>query len=529
MAYPLPPQKITPQLAQRAAWLGSFPLFAEQNLWIRGKLAEPVKPFRLKPAQRTLHKRLEEQRRERGYVRAIILKGRQMGISTYIAGRFYHRVTHNQNMRCFVMAHERTASQNLFNFAKTFLENDAREGINTSADSATELLFEGLNSGYKVATAGSKDTGRGQTVQLCHFSEVAFWQFAESHVNGIMQTIFQGDGTEVLLESTANGPSGFFYETWQEAEANPSMGYAPIFLPWFDDPDYQMRVPKDYEFSPEDLEYSKQFSLTREQLYWRRAKIIELKSDESFKQEYPSIPSEAFTTTGGGAFIDAKIVLAARKRRLAQTFGETIGGVDFGHHRDNTVLAVRRGRKVIAIDECPHTGQGSTMAAISWLTERCRRYGIRKLYADATGLGGPIVERMEELPIGRIVEGIRFLSGGDAINNDAYMNRRAELWGVMRDWLGGEVEIPDNDRLHADMTTVRQVGRSDGKMQLESKKDLAARNVRSPDYADAVALTFGGGFAESIDFLGDLPDGDRYEPIITINAPETPVSSITGY
>jgi hypothetical protein len=168
------------------------------------------------PKTRPLHKRLEKQRRETGKVRALILKGRQEGCSTYVTGRFYWRSTHRRGVRLFILTHEDQATQNLFGMVDRYHEHcPALVKPQTGAANAKELYFSKLDSGYKVGTAGTKDIGRSSTVQLFHGSEVAFWPHAESHIAGVLQAVPDLPGSEIVLESTANGIGNPFHQIWR--------------------------------------------------------------------------------------------------------------------------------------------------------------------------------------------------------------------------------------------------------------------------------------------------------------------------
>src|SRR5215213_2063515 len=116
-----------------------FPFFAEHCLSIRTKSGS-IEPFILNRAQTYIHERLEEQKARTGKVRALILKGRQQGCSTYVAGRFYHRATHAIGLRCFILTHEDAATQNLFEMVNRYHEHvDAAVKPTTGAANAKEL------------------------------------------------------------------------------------------------------------------------------------------------------------------------------------------------------------------------------------------------------------------------------------------------------------------------------------------------------------------------------------------------------
>lgn len=142
--------------------------YAPRCLRIRTKPGR-VLAFILNKSQAYLHQVAQRQLRTQGYVRIIVLKGRQQGISTYIGGRFYWRATHRKGVRVFILAHETEATDNLFNMVDRSHEHcPAMVRPATDANNAKELAFSELDSGYKLGTAGTKGAGRSQTIQLFH-------------------------------------------------------------------------------------------------------------------------------------------------------------------------------------------------------------------------------------------------------------------------------------------------------------------------------------------------------------------------
>ena len=97
---------------QKALWRADLETFAREALIIRPADGAPM-PFEFNSVQRKLHAELENQRAETGRVRAVILKARQMGISTYVGARFYHRMRHDGGMRTIIMAHRDDSNQAL--------------------------------------------------------------------------------------------------------------------------------------------------------------------------------------------------------------------------------------------------------------------------------------------------------------------------------------------------------------------------------------------------------------------------------
>lgn len=283
-----------------------FAHYASRCLKIRSKDGSVI-PFALNEAQQFILKECMRQKEERGRVRKILLKGRQQGASTLLEGLAYHFTTHRKGTTAFVLAHEEASSQALFDMTKRYHEHcPTLVKPETSNSNAKELRFSRLDSVFKLGTAGNKQIGRGNTIQFLHASEVAFWpQGGYDLLAGVLQAVPPQDDTWVVLESTANGVGGSFYESWQAASQGEGE-YEPIFVPWYWQPEYRLTDPN-FEASPEEREIAERFGLDDEQLAWRRAKIFELKSEDLFRQEYPLFAEEAFIFSGRPVFLPTLI------------------------------------------------------------------------------------------------------------------------------------------------------------------------------------------------------------------------------
>jgi hypothetical protein len=304
-------------------------------LKIRTKTAELIN-FTINEAQNIVLHIIEDLRAKSKPVRLIILKARQMGISTLSEGLIFNDTTTSKYKNSLIIAHEDSASQNLYQMYKTFYENLPPELTPmTKHANAGELSFEnptqdieekrknpGLMSKVKVATARNVNTGRSDMIHNLHASEVAFWQDAKTLMTGLMQTIPDQPNTMVIIESTANGVGGYFYDMWKQAERGEN-DFIPIFLPWFTDSDYTRpfdSIEDKEEFiskvnavfkdnsgntvHTEEYELLNNFNLTYEQLNWRKWTIQnKCNGDvEQFCQEYPSTPDEAFIASGRPRF-----------------------------------------------------------------------------------------------------------------------------------------------------------------------------------------------------------------------------------
>jgi hypothetical protein len=481
-----------------------FEAYARACLKIRTK-AGAIEPLQLNRSQRYLHERLEAQRKAKGKVRALVLKGRQVGISTYIGARFYWRISHRKGFRAFILTHLDAASDNLFEMAKRFHENcPDLVRPETGKANAKELSFSKLASGYKVATAGSAEVGRSETLQLFHGSEVAFWPNAQKHSAGVQQAIADAPDTEDIRESTANGIGNAFYATWKQAVRGDS-DYEAIFIPWFWHEEYSTEAPRDWLPPDAWRDYEATYGLTRGQAYWAWKKnrgMVPLAGgtpDEpcwQFKQEYPANADEAFQTSGVGSFIPTEAVFKARKTEVS-AYGPIVLGVDPARGGgDKTGIVDRQGRR-LGGHICKRLDEKDLMALAGQIIAIVREIKPVKVVIDTTGLGAGLYDRLREL-LGDTVEGVNF--GAKAYATTHFANRRAEIWDGMREWFRDPagVQIPDNDELHGDLTAPNAPGtvpggtrfNSSGQLLLEDKDHMRTRLTFSPDLGDAAALTF---------------------------------------
>lgn len=484
--------------------------YARNCLRIRTKSGK-VEPFAFNRAQRYIHGQLEAQKASTGKVRALILKGRQQGCSTYVGGRYYHATTWARGRRTFILTHEDAATQNLFEMVNRYHEHcPVFVRPETGAANAKELFFSALDSGYKVGTAGTKGVGRSSTIQLFHGSEVAFWPHAETHAAGVLQAVPDEPGTEVILESTANGVGNLYHQMWRDAERGIGE-YIAIFVPWYWQEEYRKPVKPDFVMEGDEAEYASLYGLDSEQIAWRRAKIAELKDATLFKQEYPATAAEAFQMSGHDSFIKPELVARARKAECAESGPLVIGYDPARYGKDGSAMAFRRGRKVIKVERRDHL---DTMEGAGWAKRVIDAEKPARMFIDVGGLGVGIYDRLVEMGYGDTVKPVNF--GGKPLEPPKLdeqgreipgpLNRRSEMWMASRDWLEAEggADIPDSDSLHADACGPKYRYDSNSRLVLESKEEMRRRDVPSPDEWDAVALTF----AEPV----APPSGIKFDP-----------------
>jgi hypothetical protein len=289
---------------QLAIYKENFEQFAKEQIKILPKdSSQGFKYFEFNEAQKIVNAKIEEQLKETGRVRVIILKARQMGLSTYTTARVFWKSYFNAYNKSVVMAHDAATSDALFSMSRNIISNmDDKFRPDFKKSNAKEVMFSHNDSGYRLYTAGAPEAGRGTTPTIAHLSEVAFWTHDEKILAGLFQGISQAKGTEVILESTANGVGNAFHRLWKGAVSGENE-YVAIFVPWFLMPEYHRDIPANtvFERTTEEEVLVTRFNLNNEQLYWRRLKIAEGGLDK-FRQEYPATPEEAFIVSGSNVF-----------------------------------------------------------------------------------------------------------------------------------------------------------------------------------------------------------------------------------
>lgn len=309
--------------------------YIENFLKIRDKTAT-IREFHLNKAQNIVMDMINKDKKAGKPLRYIVLKARQMGLSTLFEGLIFQDTANHENKNSLIIAHEEQASSNLFNMSKLYYEylpdelkpmkkyanGKVLQFENPTPDDMEKAKNPGLRSKISIATAGSGEVGRSATYHNIHASEVAFFPDAKTTMLGLLQAVPDQPNTMVVLESTANGVGDWFHEMWQKAEKGLNE-FTPIFLPWFIQPEYTRKffteeekasfieqvniVTQDSqgnEVRTYEYELMTKHDLTYEQLNWRRHTIQNKcqGDDILFMQEYPSTAEEAFISSGRPVF-----------------------------------------------------------------------------------------------------------------------------------------------------------------------------------------------------------------------------------
>lgn len=483
--------------------LVDLPLYAENQLMIKPKTG-PLIPFRFNRAQEYIHEQCEEQKKRTGRVRKIILKGRQQGCSTYVGARFYHKTVTRTSMLTFIFAHDHEASSSLYNMVKTYYDEsvDKKFRPHLGTSNAKELLFPNLKSGYKVGTAGTKGLGRSKTLQQIHWSEVAYSPNCDDHAAGVMQTVADEDGTEIILESTANGQGNYFHRSCLQAMAGQG-DFELIFVPWYWQPEYtrvgdiELTQPvegQDFTSEQEYYDLFKDDGLTKAHLSWRRKKIADdFQGDiERFMREYPFTPEEAFESSGVDSYIKPILIRRARNIAPMQGTAPLIFGVDPARlGGDQFKVAHRKGRVTSKIDTYPKL---DLVKSANRLAQDIDKYKPAAVNIDAGGLGVGLYDMMVDKGYKHIVNKVDF--GGQSNEPEKYYMMTAEMFGKAREYLEDmpvSMQLLDEKTaisLQSELSAREHEWRNNSQLKMQSKKDFKKELGYSPDTADAWLLTF---------------------------------------
>lgn len=487
----------------RTRLLKDLEYYAQNQLRIKPKVGQLI-PFTFNRAQVYLHQRIEEQRKRLGKVRIVILKGRQQGCSTYVGARFFHSSVSRPALLTFIFAHDSDASDSLYKMVKTYYDDCADKSFmpKVGTSNAKELLFPGLKSGYKVGTAGTRGMGRAKTFQQLHWSEVAYSPNCDEHAAGIMQTVADEAGTEIILESTANGQGNYFHRVCSLAMAGQG-DFEIVFIPWYWQEEYKRPLPTGFELEEprEDQEYTsekeyydtfKADGLTLEALEWRRHKIkVDFQGDVlRFMREYPFTPEEAFEASGADTYIKAMLVRKARNTPAIDGNAPLIWGVDPARlGGDKFKVCHRKGRTVTKLETYPPMRLDQSTQRMAQQINKYRPY---KIFIDCGGLGVGLYDNLVGMGFGAIVEKVDF--GGASSDPDRFHNMTAEMFHNAKAWLeDGPVSIclPEKEgaALQAQLSARKHDWKNNSILRIESKEKVKDELKYSPDDSDSFLLT----------------------------------------
>lgn len=279
-----------------AAWqtvLGDLPSFA-QLLKIKEKSGSAYIPFVANEAQQSLWRTLDASNR------VIVVKARQVGVSTAVRAWQFHRAyaANGPETYALLSVHERSAKglRRLDRAWQQQLHQIVPRPL--SIDSAEETIYADTGAGVAAYTTGGRYGTRSFVHTGAHLTEFAFYADPDEVLAQTLATA--SDRGSVVIESTADRPGSMFEKL---ALGAPGNGWALWTYWWWQHQPYAApALPADWARTAEEEALAQRYGLSDLQLAWRRAKILELGSQEKFRREYPACLEDAFVAGAGGYY-----------------------------------------------------------------------------------------------------------------------------------------------------------------------------------------------------------------------------------
>jgi hypothetical protein len=245
--------------------------------------------------------------------RDITIKGRQIGFTTMELARDLHFAITRKGVNVQVIVHDDKIKDQLFLNLRTMAMGLKTIGLlpATLYSNKTELVFKDLDSAVRIVESGSTSAsaqkkGRSGTIHRLHATEIAFWGAAADTWTAMSAAAELAE--DIIIESTANGAGGLFYEMVQAARFQRG-GYKLHFFPWFEHKHYRApihdRERESFDPSPRDKweEKLREAGCDDQQIRWWRLKVDapEWGIDRTL-QEYPIDADSCFRVAGRSYF-----------------------------------------------------------------------------------------------------------------------------------------------------------------------------------------------------------------------------------
>ncbi len=241
----------------------------------------------------------EEFERNRGQ-RNIVLKARQLGLTTWTAARFFVKTITQPGTLTLQVAHTMDSAEEIFRIVHRFLDympdKLRRKCLRTSYDNARQIIFPQFDSQYRVVSAGERNAGRGLTIQNLHCSELARWPGEPAETLAGLRAALAPDGEQVL-ESTPYGIGGCFYDEWHSAG---EMGMVRHFFPWWMERCYRGKAVEADSLSEEERALRDRYGLTLSQISYRRK--VRANFHGLARQEFAEDEESCFLSSGDSVF-----------------------------------------------------------------------------------------------------------------------------------------------------------------------------------------------------------------------------------
>lgn len=346
----------------------NYERFCAEKLIIQDRYGS-LAPLQLNRAQRELINNLTG--------RDLVLKARHVGVSTAVQARLFWLQLQG-GARTSTLCHEDELTSTLRLMVDRFYDQYPEKNRPARKYANAKLTtYDAINSEGSIATVGGtagKKKGRGGSLTHIHGSEVAFWPDAE----GVLSAAMQAGNPAIILESTPNGMTGWFYEQCMAALTGDSI-WTLHFFPWWYEDEYRIALEpgETLTYDPDEQKLVDDHGLEPEQIKWRRSKIKEL--PHTFKQEYPEDPYSCFLASGISFFGDVEHVYTAPLEAEYNPEHQYVAGLDFGQKGDFTDMTVIDATVMQQVDQLHVNNE-------EWREMR-RRISIMATYWHAAVLG----------------------------------------------------------------------------------------------------------------------------------------------
>jgi len=302
---------------EKTALLGNKRWRMDNLYRIRDKRGKEVQ-FKMNWAQRQLFRAI--------WYLNIILKARQLGMTTFICLYFLDECLFNSGVEAGIIAHNLEDVSKIFRrkiqFPYSRLPADIKELVWPTTDSKTEMQF---SNGSTISVGVSYRSGTCQYLLVSEYGKICakYPEKADEIKTGAFEAV--STGQMIFVESTAEGRGGDFAamvktaRQLQDEEAElTQMDYKFHFFPWFQEPSYRLDedvlIVSEMQQYFEDLKRQFGIELDQGQKSWYVKKAAVL--GDKMKREHPSTPDEAFEAAVRGAFWAKEIQVLRQQRRI---------------------------------------------------------------------------------------------------------------------------------------------------------------------------------------------------------------------
>lgn len=360
---------MTPSLtpAETAAMVRAFADHAKfcAHLEIRNKEGIGV-PYRSSPAGLKLSRSIRKQEAAGEPVRQVVLKASQVWMTSSALTHIFRRIPFFPGRTALVLADSDEHADLIFDYFRQYMDSYARHPFGAEWDSAVllpELIKDtdrwvrwANDSSVLVHTAYNVDVGRSRPYNWALLSEAAFYRDLGTLQTGLLQRVPNSPDSGVIVESTANGMGGDFYDLCQRAmDPRRRTGWEFVFFAWWEHPEYRVKPEPGFKLTREEMVELQNYNLHVDQIAWRRQQIESACEGkiERFRQEFPGNPQEAFQSSGRTIF-DMQAV--ARMPRIAAAPRGRLEVVEVGLEKRVQFRQSEDGRGELVVYKMPHKG-----------------------------------------------------------------------------------------------------------------------------------------------------------------------------